>query len=848
MFEWRIVAIAITIVELQAKERAAVDKLAWCDTIECQLLFLSSDVDYLRGNSKNQFSYVPSEDLLDAWGPDVGILVKEHYTDFESNGMYPGAFTTLKEPLQFTYTYIPELGRFQDIILRTEGKAKLDDKKTPANLMNYSKTAGPYSIFSFGKTEGCLDSYGYYTNRAYNSYTCMYLMNVRGRDGEIYAGPLSWNRIQFLPNDYYLRFLLTNRSFAVSGLNLSDDQLPSMKDFTTCIHAPEANNQKSVCYTLFGIYMYSTVCCCYDGNCDKVELPADTQRNYLTCPVGEYTSAYNAPRILETTYDEMGQTAIGTHCELMHQVGIEMHGDVKTATLVSRMGGRNLTDEEKFRLKQAMADDGVACYINQTICPGAVPSDYQKDGITTFCVCNTTMNCFRHTNEHFKFINQFFGRILLKDAEQMCKKFTFLNDSFYTDRCQSLYDPRKEESVNLYQDNNFHEVYIILKDELTKKDIGLPGEGEFNLYLLNGFILDRVIDSCTPEEAVYTEQETGVRNSLLFIQFTCKWPMCDEYFDEHGKEIMEALKGYKPLCAEYEFTSHSRENFYARHGTIDYDFAYLKAHIELLENTETGYCMFKYVAPETEDSDDYGYIVRRAHAYDMKMMKCPSVGAENPEMCTSNPETNYVCCLPFIEKLMPRDSYVTWLFKAFNESVTGLSIASTADAVSKEVDSPGKCAVYSQGDDTTGGMMDLCGAEVGCYTEFLNTAKKSGKTGGCVTAALDYTRANPVQPFHAASLCRLTNVTAYSVYPYKNVCAFVDNNKPTLDDGYKMIWPDDISDTDRLRSSKIVCCCMEPSGCKYDFDPLYYGAFLDEYQVEIQEWIDNYKYLLKLKV
>ncbi|CAD5206920.1 unnamed protein product [Bursaphelenchus okinawaensis] len=348
----------ITIVELRSF--SCNDLLAWCDTIECTLLYIPKDHAGTPGKKANKFLYIPSDDILKRLGNgSVETFQKAHYSDYESNFMKTGPDVDHVQ----SYTYIPELGRFQDIIL-VPPSANVDN--TPIiNVLDYMKNYTLYTIYSnvSASDNFCRDQYGFSANAINNSETCMSIHKVIGGTAERYSGPLTFNRIKFEEDDYLLRFLLSN--MIVSSGNMSSKTFKdTMETFNTCRHKTDAKDEDNKCYSVLSMFGYASICCCYTQKCKSINMFGT--RQYRQIGYGsQYDSNGTGLHVNEYPFDVFANASIGEYCAIEMRVSINNETVNKKATLDLTLEAGNATGS----WLDYLVVHHVTCYPVEIVCP-----------------------------------------------------------------------------------------------------------------------------------------------------------------------------------------------------------------------------------------------------------------------------------------------------------------------------------------------------------------------------------------------------------------------------------------------------------------------------------------------
>ncbi|CAD5210304.1 unnamed protein product [Bursaphelenchus xylophilus] len=795
----------------------------WCETIECTMLFVSDlSTDDVDDDDKFYYVFVPGEDILAKWGNgSVETLIQKHYTSLEHNEYTSLIFSDSPHFPRFSYAFIPELGRFQDIILGEKAH-------TPDQLIEFVQKTGPYSIYSFQEeTKGCVDKYGYPTRNIYNSTTCMSIMNLGASSDrlEYYSGPLTWNRIQFTKEDLLLRWVLTNQTFATVDYQgkLHIDK------FLSCRHT-ENGTSGSVCYSSYNIFQFASVCCCYEKFCNLVDPLKDQMLGLVRCPAGHYSSLGVAPRINSYQYADFAQNSVGQYCGLSYEAS-QPNGQHPRFNIT--LFSVNLTGENAESLRESLNKSQVACFLDDFKCPGALITISTNTGgrrMGANCTCVDPEECIKRAKQHYHTLNRYFGN----DVKVECAHKTFYDSEFHLDSCNVYYDLVKERPVGLSENNNFYTVNVIARFQIKHLSEALKDKN-VTLSLLSGSVFKGVADKCSVNDAVYNKNEVGVKNKRLFLHFICGWKKCDEVISIGSTSIVNGLTDYIPQCAYLSGSLDGYSNYFPRTGAVADDLNRLVDKLELVMSKYTGYCLLQYLSPDTiGDGAINGFVVKNASIEDVSDLKCPSM--TEGDFCHGNLGTGTLCCLPFIKNQRSFEDYKKMIRSLFGVFVDDLSLAKDTARIEEVVKKPGSCNVNADEKNSN----DECAREKGCFVEYLFTLDKNRRTSGCSTSATDLTILSDDQyhqHIHAASICQI--YMNGKAEPFKDMCLLVNNGIESLD-GSVFLWPK-YTEGDLLRSSKLVCCCKKAMNCDSDVSrfQLYYSNFLDEENFKSEHWLEN---------
>ncbi|CAD5206918.1 unnamed protein product [Bursaphelenchus okinawaensis] len=731
--------------------------LAWCDTIECLLLFKPPS-SVIPGKPSKKFIYVPSKELIVRWGNgSVDKLLEERYKQAASNHMYNESFSTFFNEFTFSYTYIAELGRFQDIIIPAASV-----NRPVAQSINFLTDEHVYTIYSFewisNRVMRCMDKYGYPTKPIHLSMSCMTLHNMEMSDNvveEYYSGPVTWNRIRFNETTYLLRYLLTNSD--ISAASVSDGLLkPSMKDYVTCRHLDTVESSlESKCYSVYGVFSYSRVCCCYHKDCHNMQPDKEDLRTYTICPYGEYNSEDITPTVKGYGLEGFARNIVGLVC---------------------------------------------------------------KSG-----------ECAQHTATEFPKINNFYGNIMNK-VEPLCKRLSFINNEFKVYFCMSFVDIVKNRTVVLEQYNNIYlneRIFRFIIQDGKDMDPQLAGK-KFDINIYNGYVMDSIRSECNATEIVYDDEEIGVNKIRTWIGFRCEWKNCDALFDGLSAVRASVIILYKPYC----FFLNNEEGYMKRVGGIGLDTEVLKGHMILGENVETGFCVMRYMSPDSYLQDPvYGYELRKAtnQDYDLNII-CPNFGLKSHETCIVNDEFYTLCCLPYF-MVHNKTEYKEQVIQSFMKSVSKWAVSTSASGIANIVKEPGLCEVDVNREQSS----DVCPLKPGCFIEYLFSTQKNMKNSGCTQTGVTATQKMEgihKDHIHLSTICDLHFKN--DNYVYRDQCIVVNNGIETLDKG-PVIWGPDTVVQGWLRSTKMLCCCSDFASCSDTLftGVIYYKYYLDENQ---EDW------------
>ncbi|CAD5206921.1 unnamed protein product [Bursaphelenchus okinawaensis] len=753
-------------------------------------------------------------------------LYETHYQKLEVNKMDPKVFYETEKSPRFSYTFVPELGRFQDIVLIWP-----EDKSTPIDLLD-KMDEGPYSIFAFEAAKGCVDKYGYFANRIYQSVTCMSLQNLRlnktKEPHRYYAGPITFNRVRFDEDDYMLLYLLTNRS---TNMRTSDSSLMnsmSMKNFVTCKHAETKDTDLDPqCHSAYNIFDFSRICCCFHGNCTTVDREYFENKD-LKCPIGEYNATGFLPPIMQYDYDEYGYASRKKFCQVEMLV---LTGNNNTELYVKLNGSQHII---MGPANIALDDGEMVCGLQATQCAGDLNTvTYNKD-FAMKCYCPEELLCANYPRSVYETWNLFAGRLQDKEHMSWCQRVPFFGNELHPHVCHVFYDVQKKRPVVLVDNYNF---FLIGEMYFITDDIPFPSDPKADITLvtfLSGIVTRKVIDDCqTSEDVVYEEED--VNQHRLFYFFTCEAKNCDLYIEDNIDKYTETLKEYEPQC----MTIIAEHNFMKRVGDYKEDRAAIIENTVMKNATQTGFCFFQYISEESQHTEDVGYVIRPALPSDIKNHPCPTYNVD--PWCRYNEETLSFCCLSFNQKIYSGskvEEYKWYIFIAIQAQLSPNVVATGEDAINDTVSEPGKCAVHSVNDGLLGVSEDQCGEQRGCYDEFVYVARSLRRVSGCTTDAVTAVIKNGTRPIHGGVICSIKQHVHDHNYPYRDECIVADTGLPYAD-GLKITWPNETMG-DRLQSTKVICCCHEKA-CDDLTTKLvfYYADFVDGHEDDLKEKMEH---------
>ncbi|CAD5206917.1 unnamed protein product [Bursaphelenchus okinawaensis] len=800
----------------------------WCDTIECTLLFLpSSDVE--KGAEVNKFVYVPNQELYEEWGDNKTEIFIVEYGNMSSNYMYPGSFaSTLFENYTFTYTYIPSLGRFNDII-----KPMYPNISSVTAAVEWLMQHRLSTIYSYGKDmkEGrCMDKYGYRANYLPASFTCMSLLNLRSDaslyNKQYYTGPVTWNRIRFDQDDYMLRLMLTNNE--MSAILISDDMPLSMADYLTCKHTNLADTDVNACHAVFGLFSYSRICCCYTKYCDNLYPSADKLKEYQVCPYGQLDIDEHSPIVRTYEHDHFGEQSIAKMCYVSYDVTVRNDTNGTVTKMTIRLRGTNDTSESWHEESMGKIQ---TCRHNITQCPNIEDDGFRTEGMSAQCYCEDPAACFKSMGKTYNILNAFYGATDVKDYT--CLRITASADSVIApDICATYIDTQLKKFVRLVLYNNmvsYDYVGTFKNIHLDKYDERLVGK-TVNLYYLIGYVQESVLEC---EDTVYPRESIQNRELRAWYFFMCNFTKCDQIFEEKGVEILEKEEKYKPHCLEYKDTVYN-----LTHADLIEDFEAFFSEMKLENNVNTSFCVIRYISPVFQkDAESYSFKTGIVTSEDYKKeIDCPSSNNKSDDICIANKHLLTFCCRPYFSAMYNGDAanYTGMIQKDFQTKMTDFLVPTNATDIESRVADPGSCILDLNGMTTT----DVCVEKPGCFSEFLFSTTKNHISTGCIQSAVATTKESKdvyIHYIHAGSICDIKHHYTKFVTIYNGTCAVVNNGMPSLDD-VANYWQEDIADSERLRTRKLLCCCREDTKCGNDLVRYleYYGDFLDENQDEFE--------------
>ncbi|CAD5206916.1 unnamed protein product [Bursaphelenchus okinawaensis] len=826
---WLLVA-AITNVELLK----AADNIeyAWCDTIECLLLFAPATRFY-AGLEENKFIYIPSEALYNAWGnSSIETFADNTYSKLASNRMYKKSFAPLVKNFTLTYTYIPSLGRFQDVI------KPRDEKFSVKQIMDVLMARRISTIYEYdiNKKSTCRDKYGYYSNTVDGSETCMSLMSFPPTNFtfQYYAGPVTWNRIRFDDKDYLLRLLLTNNEF--SAAHVPDNTNPSMEKYMSCQHTNGAvKPPDNVCYAVFGLFSYSRICCCYNKKCDILQPLTKTLQKYQVCPYGHFDIHEQRPIIRKYEYEEFGAKSIAKLCYLVYNITvIEGKKNEGHVALKASLGGTNDTGEAWYY--GAVSDH--ICRRNITRCLDINTEDVATKRMLLTCYCQDPAQCYNLTLSSFNDFNQFYGRALNK-KEQFCKRLSF---NFARDiklkECHTYVDLAYEKPVLLVFLNNmvtYNLVFEFRLNSLEKYDPRLEGKA-VTVRLMNGYIMDTVLKDCN--NTVYPPKSIADREVRLWYQFRCSFARCDEIFDNKGVAILKDYPDLYPQCLAL-----SKYIYKLKHGDVDRDFEDFFGQLIWGVDVSKSYCVIQYTSPLRKDgSEDFAFITGTVTADDYKnFIRCPNYNRKDSVICVRNKMKIFTyCCRPYFTYESDEEKYRRALRNFIQEDWKLYFLPHSQIKVEKSVNEPGDCLMNRNGLTTN----ELCEFEPGCYGEFMFSLFKNLKSAGCAQSGVATTMASKDiyrHHIHAGSLCDIKQNYRTRRAIYEGECVVVNNGVQSVDD-VPAFWMEDTANQQRLRARKLLCCCEDAVDCHHDLISYvaYYDYYLDENQEKLDEILKTY--------